>query len=132
MSTGGTARFASSSSWSERLLDDELLAAFHDFSVFAGPVRGICLLRSACNGLPMQCRDWSTGHSCWRRPRPTGVRYTALETVRSYGASGCGRRARTTRHSGGAEWFTSAVTELGALVRTAESGRADPLQRHLR
>ena len=105
------------SSWSERLLDDELLAAFHDFSVFAGPVRaGICLLRSACNGLP--CSVCATGRPMLVLAR-IGVRCTALETVRSYGRElreegtyDEALRRRRVVHVGG--------HRAGPLVRTAD------------
>ena len=113
-------------SWSERLLDEELLAAFHEFSVFAGPVR-------ACD-LPAAIRLPRSADAVSRlvdrslvlaAPAADGVRYTALETVRSYGRERLREEgtydAARRRH---AEWFTSAVTELDALVRTVDEAAA--------
>ena len=112
--------------WSERLLDDELRAAFHDFSVFAGPVRARDLPAAIRPPRPADTVSRLVDRSLvLAAPAADGVRYSALATVRSYGrerlrAEGTYDAARR-RH---AEWFTSAVTELDALVRTADEAAA--------
>ena len=121
--------------WSERLLDDELRAAFHDFSVFAGPVRARDLPAAIRPPRPADTVSRLVDRSLvLAAPAADGVRYSALATVRSYGrerlrAEGTYGAARR-RH---AEWFTATVTELDALVRTAdEAAGAGPLRRDLR
>ena len=112
--------------WSERLLDDELRAAFHDFSVFAGPVRARDLPAAIRLPRPAETVSRLVDRSLvLAAPAADGVRYVALATVRSYGRERL--RAEDThdatrrRH---AEWFTSAVSELDALVRTSDEGEA--------
>ena len=87
--------------WSERLLDPELRDALHDFSVFAGPVRGRDLPAAISTVRPADTIARLVDRSLvLAQPGPDGVRFGVLETVRSYGrerlrADGCRRRGAT-------------------------------------
>jgi len=112
--------------WSERLLDPELRDALHDFSVFAGPVRGRDLPAAISTVRPADTIARLVDRSLvLAQPGPDGVRFGVLETVRSYGrerlrATGADAVVRR-RH---AEWFATQVGEIDAQVRTQDEAAA--------
>ena len=108
--------------WSERLLDDELRAGLLGFSVFAGPVRARELAAAVPTARPVDTVARLVDRSLVLAvPGPDGVRFSALETIRSYGlerlrATGGYDEARR-RH---AEWFADVLAEVDAALRTAD------------
>ena len=112
--------------WSERLLDDDLRAGFLGFSVFAGPVRARELPAAVPTDRPADTVARLVDRSLvMATPGPDGVRFVALQTIRSYGverlrASGGYDDARR-RH---AAWFAAAMAEIDDALRTADEPAA--------
>lgn len=108
--------------WSERLLDDELRAALAAFAVFAGPVRTRELPAVVTSPRPADTVARLVDRSLvLTLPGPDGVRFGALETIRSYGLErlrASGRYDDVRR--GHARWFHDAVVEIDHQLRTAD------------
>ncbi len=109
--------------WSERLLDDELREALHDFSVFAGPVRAVDLGAAVRTARPADTVARLVDRSLVQaEPTERGVTFGALETVRSFGRQrlreagldvAAGRRHAT--------WFLDVVTDIDQRLRTVDA-----------
>ena len=112
--------------WSERLLDEDLRAGLLGFTVFAGPVRARELPAAVPTDRPADTVARLVDRSLvLAMPGPDGVRFGALETIRSYGlerlrATGGYDDARR-RH---AEWFAAVLATIDADLRTADEPAA--------
>ena len=112
--------------WSERLLDDDLRAGLLGFSVFAGPVRARELPAAVPTDRPADTIARLVDRSLvLATPAPDGVRFVALQTIRTYGlerlrATGGFDDARR-RH---AAWFAAALAEIDDDLRTADEPAA--------
>ncbi len=107
--------------WSERLLDDELRSALLAFSVFVGAVRARDLGAVVGSARPADTVARLVDRSLILTIGGDGggVRFVALETVRSFGrerlaADPAAERAVRERH---ARWFCDAVAEVDSALR---------------